>query len=64
MPLLDKQTALTECRQRFEEVIIEHLAEDDEDEDDTREACGQLIDDMNEELLKIVDEIFSRANPH
>lgn len=74
MPLLDKQRALAECRERFEEVIIEHLAENTEyentehenteDEDETRELYGQLIEELNESLLVIVDEIFSRANPY
>ena len=65
MPLLDKETALKEVRERFEEVIVAHLQDDeDEDEEVTREECGEFIDGLTDDLIAVVDEIFSRARPH
>ena len=64
MALLDKKAALDECYQRFEQVLMDALMGDEENEEGSSEAFQAFIDEMNESLVLVVDEIFSRANPH
>lgn len=64
MPLLDKATALEEVRQRFTAILEANLEETDEDDDEEHVELDGFIDDVVLELVGVVDEVFSRANPH
>lgn len=67
MPLLDKETALREVRQRFEAILEANLEEAEEAMEEEEEGAdmhlSDFITEVSAELIAVVDDVFSRATP-